>query len=137
MAFIYTGFYSRNRINSCKYKIGMTMATDTPLSRIYANHLIDTGCVEIPNADEATMLLLESVARYTLAHHFGLKPDYDKKDWFRYERKTQNQYERVFDFADAVINAITEECTFRNIPYKIHLEGYTMAGKVARMTLEW
>ena len=136
MGFIYTGFDSRSRGKDATFKIGMTEDTISPINRIYANHLCETGCIRIPNADKETLLLLESVARYTCSHSLGLKKKYEKTDFFHYTRKTNNLYEQVFDFADTIINAVVEECEFRGISYELDLKGYTMQGKCARMCRE-
>lgn len=136
MGFIYTGFDCRKKGSDGVFKIGMTEDSVSPINRLYANHLCETGCIKLPNADKETLLLLESVARYTCSHSLGLKKQYEKTDFFCYTRKTRNQYEQVFDFADEVINAIAEECEFRGIPYELDLKGYTMQGQCARLCRE-
>ena len=129
MGFIYTGFVTDN---TCTFKIGMTKSNNSPLSRIYANHLCDTGCVKIPNATKSTLLLLESIARYTLEHECQLQHWDGRDDFFQYQRKTQNRYENVIKYANAVINAVALECESRNIEYEICLEGFTMQGKMIK-----
>jgi hypothetical protein len=129
MGYIYTGFVNDNTYT---FKVGMT-ESNSPLGRIYANHLCDTGCIEVPNASKATLLLLESVARYTLENECGLSYWDGRTDFFQYHPKDNNHYDGVVKYANAVLNAVVLECESRNIEYSIHLEGFTMLGKFVRL----
>jgi hypothetical protein len=136
MGYIYTGFTHKNPYHH-QFKIGMTETDDTPISRIYAGGLIESGCLKVPNADKTTMLLLESVARFTARHICGLALTNGKMDWFEYEHKGKAVYSKeVMNYADTILNALAEECEMRQIPYEIEAQGYTMQGKVFRLVCE-
>lgn len=129
MGYIYTGFKQDVR---GVFKIGLTECDDTPLSRLYANKICDTGCIKIPNANKSTMYLLESVARYALENDAGLSYWNKRDDFFVFQQKTQNIYEGVVRLANIALNAVIAECEYRNIEYEICLEGFTMAGKMIK-----
>lgn len=136
MGYIYTGFTHKNPYHH-QFKIGMTETDDTPISRIYANGLIDSGCFKAPNADKATMLLLESVARFTARHTCGLTLSNGKMDWFEYVHEGKAIYsKKVMGYADTILNALAEECELRGIPYEIDIKGYTMQGHIFRLVCE-
>jgi hypothetical protein len=129
MGFIYTGFKQDVR---GVFKIGLCENEETPISRLYANKICDTGCIKIPNANKSTLRLLESVARYALENEAQLSYWNKRDDFFTFEQKTLNRYEGVVRLANIALNAVIAECEYRNIAYEICLDGYTMAGKMIK-----
>lgn len=136
MGYIYTGF-TDNRSLVHRFKIGMTTAEESPLGRIYANKLIETGCVYVPNARKSQLLLLESAARCAAEGIAELTKESGKDDWFIYEKMATNIYEkRLIEWADEVIAAVVKTCEQFNIPYEVNLKGWTMRGRCLRLITE-
>lgn len=129
MGFIYTGF--KHDVRGV-FKIGLTESDDTPLNRLYANKVCDTGCIKVPGANKSTLRLLESVARYALENEAHLSYWNKRDDFFVFEQKTLNKYEGVIRLANIALNAVIAECDYRNIEYEICLDGFTMPGKMIK-----
>ena len=134
MGFIYTG-YCANKTNV--FKIGKTADERSPLSRLYANNITETGCIKVPHASKSILFLLESVARVVMEEELKL-PYWNKRDdFFVYERTSTGQKNiEAHAIAEKVLNAVAMECEYREIPYEIVLSGFTMRGKASRFLQE-
>lgn len=134
MGFIYTG-YCADKTNV--FKIGKTADEHSPLSRLYANNITETGCIKIPHASKSVLSLLESVARVVMEEELKLPYWNRRDDFFVYERtSTGYKNEEAWNIAEKVLNAVAMECEYREIPYEIILSGFTMRGKVSRYLQE-